>query len=663
MAIETDEKPQYRSATEMTLVRARAGLTQAFVGARRYARASAQFAAVLQEKVAAVVWPYIGPIARFLNETWPMRFIRRKLMRRIIASNLFGLIILLAGLTYLIQFNSWLIDAKIEHLRAQSHILAAAIASKASLADEQDEKADGQSSTYDPLRDNPFAALEFSIKPEVVVPLLPTLLEKSTNRGRVYDAGGVLIADSAQILMPGSIIPIAPGGRLTGAKPKTENNWTRITQWLMSSDLRVYKEIGRANGRFYPEVTEALEGKTTALMMLARRREKIVSVATPIVRGDQVRGVLLLSTAPGEIDDVQANELFAVLVLILVAASASLLASYLLARTVGEPVKQLSQYANAVTHDIKAAQELPKFDEREDEVGQLARSFSLMTRALYRRIEASEKFAADVAHELKNPLTAARSTAESLIYVKSDKQRDEFIEQIQVELKRLNRLISDVSDASRLDAELALDRFEPVNMAEIAEDLVRTFRDLAVAENRTVRTAIAPAASADAFVVSGQNGRLEQVLTNLLSNALSFTPEGGQVTVRLRRLGTTVQMSVEDEGTGIAQENIEKIFTRFYTYRPDASSSRGNNSGLGLAISREIVEAHDGQIWAENIWPAANQNSDKRAAISSAAADTKGGDRDGADDGTKPLGARFIVRLPALDAASGAKRGRLSGGR
>lgn len=646
MAIETDSKVRTKRATAAALGQFANRLQGGLSATRQQAARGTRTIGAGYQALSDTVSPFFAPIARFMRKSWLGRLISKSLLRRIVASNLLGLLILLAGLTYLIQFNSWLIDAKIEHLRAESHILSAAIASKASLAEDQDGRNGERNTTFDALRDDPFAALEFSIKPEIVVPLLPTLLEKSNNRGRVYDVNGVLIADSAQILRSGSIIPISPGGRITGKKPKTENIFTRMTQWLMNSDLRVYKEIGRANGRFYPEVKDALAGKTSALMMLARKRERIVSVATPIVRGDQVRGVLLLSSAPGEIDDVQANELFAVLFLVLGASAASLLASYLLARTVAEPVQQLSQYANEVTHDIKAAKELPRFDDREDEVGQLARSFTLMTRALYRRIEASEKFAADVAHELKNPLTAARSTAESLIYVKSDKQRDEFIEQIQVELKRLNKLISDVSDASRLDADLALQRFTPVNMTRVVEELVQTFRDLPASENRHIRTVISPTSGANAYVVQGQDGRLEQVLTNLLSNALSFTPEGGTVTVRLRRQGRRVVLRVDDQGPGIDAENIDKIFARFYTYRPTESSSRGNNSGLGLSISREIVEAHAGEIRAENIWPEGGE-----------------GASTGPDAQVSPLGARFVMWLPAADASSAGKRGRLSGGR
>ncbi len=678
MAIETDTDQARQSGAAARLSQARRGANAALNGVsrwfetgsgrplrvagagglsfvQRYGRKVRRAFRGAHDRIAAAIWPWVAPAARVIGKTLIMRIISRTLLRRIIASNLLGLMILLMGLTYLIQFNSWLIDAKIEHLRAQSHIIAAAIASKATpLQSGPDSVNDGTRdiTPYDPLQSDPFAAIEFSIQPDVVVPLLPSLLKGTNNRARVYDKNLVLIADSSRILTSGNIIPIRRSGRISDEKPKTKNIFTRMTQWMMGSDLAVYKEIGDASGRAYPEVREALAGRPSALMMLARKRQKIVSVAMPIDQGSDVQGVLLLSTAPGEIDDVQADELFAVLLMVFGATAAALLASYLLARTVAEPVRQLSKHANEVTRDIQAARDLPRFDDRDDEVGQLARSFALMTKALYRRIEASEKFAADVAHELKNPLTAARSTAESLIYAKTDAQRDELVEQIQIELKRLNRLISDVSNASRLDAELALQRFDPVDLVAVTTSLVETFRDMHGDEMKNVTLNIEGGADGqrrgDTFLIQGQEGRIEQVLTNLLSNAISFTPRGGSVHVTLRRRGDAIDMIVADEGPGIAADVLEKIFARFYTYRPTAQASRGNNSGLGLAISREIVEAHGGKIWAETI-PFSDD-------------DGAGAPRDGADGTARHgAGARFVVRLPAAGAVR--RGGRLDGGR
>ena len=376
-----------------------------------------------------------------------------------------------------------------------------------------------------------------------------------------------------------------------------------MREWFLGTDLKVYKDLRHANGQLYPEVRTALKGKTEALLLLTRSGKQIVSVATPIMLANKVQGVLLLSTRPGEVDEALEAERLGVFALAIIAFCAAMLASYVLARMVAGPMRELSEAAENITRDIKAAEELPRFGDREDEVGQLARSFRSMTTALYRRINASERFAADVAHELKNPLTAARSTAEAMAYAKTDEQRDMLVEQIQEELQRLNRLITDVSNASRMDAELALHSPEPVNLAEIAKAITETFQDIISDTGKKLELVYDTSAMASgAYVVSGHGGRLAQVLTNLIDNALSFSPDDGVVKVRVRRHGGQVELTVTDQGAGIEPDKLEQIFTRFYTYRPTELSSRGNNSGLGLSISSEIVQAHGGEIWAENLY-------------------------------------------------------------
>ena len=223
-------------------------------------------------------------------------------------------------------------------------------------------------------------------------------------------------------------------------------------------------------------------------------------------------------------------------------------------------MSRLSEAAQNVSQNIAARQELPDFSGRRDEVGQMGRAFRAMTAALYKRIEASEKFAADVAHELKNPLAAARSTAEALSYAKTEEDRTELMVQIQSELKRLNRLINDVSNASRLDAELARQHMQPLSVRTVLDSVNGIFRDLLSNDTRKMVLVIEPVASEAAYTISGNDGRLGQVLTNLVDNALSFSPEGGIVTVRARSLNNKVEIAVEDQGPGIPDDRLETIF-------------------------------------------------------------------------------------------------------
>ena len=353
--------------------------------------------------------------------------------------------------------------------------------------------------------------------------------------------------------------------------------------------------------------------------------------------------MLLLSTRPGEIDEVLSEERNLIIVLALTAFAATLLASLLLARTIAGPMRRLSEVAENVSRNISARHELPVLSHRADEVGQMATAFREMTASLYRRIEASERFAQDVAHELRNPLTAAGSTAQALAYAKSPGQQQELVKQIQEELKRLNKLITDVSNVSRLDAELALQETAPVDMRHVLNGVVEGFRYRSDDEQCRIVLDIAEVAnSTSAFVVQGHDARLGRVITNLIDNALSFSPPHGAVTVTARRVGAEIEIVVDDDGPGVPVDKLEAIFDRFYSDRPQTDRTVGKNSGLGLSISREIVNAYGGRIWASNRkLPAGEATSGQE-------------DHTALKDRRAPgvVGARFIVRLPAADAAA-----------
>jgi two-component system, OmpR family, sensor histidine kinase ChvG len=579
-----------------------------------------------------------GPIIRFVSKT---------LQRRIIFANLFGLAILLGGIFYLSQYHAWLIDAKRESLRDRGEIIAAGIAAKAEMDKEtgrivlDPDRLPEVAGSMIPFRDDGFAALQLSLAPERVTPILRKLMPATENtRARVYAQDGTLIVDTAQLLLRGQVARVDTG-TAPQERVKVKNSWTRFLAWLMRADLPVYREIGSANGTAYPEVRMALGGSTTPMLLVNEKGEQIVSVAVPIHYRKAVHGVLLLSTRPGEIDEVLSEERNVILALALIALAATLLASWLLARTIAGPMRRLSAAAENVRYNIRARSELPGFERRTDEVGQMATAFQEMTESLYRRIEASERFAQDVAHELKNPLTAARSTAESLAYAKSADEQQELVRQIQEELKRLNKLITDVANASRLDAELALQETEPVDVCLVLRGVVDIFQDMLSTDSRRIVLNIADVPhSPAAYVVLGHDARLGRVLTNLLDNALSFSPERGVVTVTARRVGPLVEITVDDCGPGIPPDKLDDVFRRFYSDRPQTDRTIGKNSGLGLSISREIVSAYGGQIWACN----------REAAPGDPAPDGEEQPDLKARRIPGVAGARFIVRLPASEA-------------
>ncbi len=555
----------------------------------------------------------------------PFRSASASLTRRILIANLVGLLVMIGGIYYLSHYQTWLVEAKKESLRTQGELIAAAIASDARIEQGNIEinldKANRPDRSRVPYRDDGFSSLQLSIRPERATPILRRLIQHTKNRARIYGRDGTLIVDTATLLTKGQLTrPAAEQGPVA----KTKNFWTRLTAVLIDKHLPVYKEIGNAKGTAYPEVRAALGGTATPLLLLDQDGEQIVSMAVPIRRANAVLGALLLSTRPGDIEKSLSQERWRIALLAVIALVATLVSSLLLARTVAEPIRRLSEAAEEVSRNINARAHLPDFAERNDEVGQLSRAFRSMTAALYRRIESSESFAADVAHELKNPLTAARSTAESLVYAKTPEQRDELVRQIQNELKRLNRLITDVSNASRLDAELARQAMVPTLITDVVDNVAKIFRDILSEDGRSVRVVLDQGVDRQTLKVTGHEGRMGQVITNLVDNAVSFSPADGVVVITVKQTPQHVDIVIDDEGPGIPEDRLAIIFDRFYTDRPQSEALRGKNSGLGLSISREIVIAHGGEIWAEN----------RRAAGSAAE--------------SRPVGARFTVRLPRL---------------
>ncbi|MDP9839288.1 two-component system sensor histidine kinase ChvG [Neorhizobium huautlense] len=549
------------------------------------------------------------------------------LTRRILFFNIAATVVLVAGILYLNQFREGLIDARVESLLTQGEIISAAVSASASVdtnsitidPEKLLELQAGQSITPVPNDED----LDFPIDPERVAPVLRRLISPTRTRARLFDADANLLLDSRHLYSRGQVLrfdlpPIE-------TEQQTWNEWlaSLFNRMLQPGNLPSYKEAPGGDGSIYPEVMNALTGVRGAVVRVTDRGELIVSVAVPVQRSRAVLGVLLLSTQAGDIDNIVHAERLAIMRVFGVATLVNILLSLLLSSTIANPLRRLSAAAIRVRRGAKQREEIPDFSARQDEIGNLSIALRDMTNALYDRIAAIESFAADVSHELKNPLTSLRSAVETLPLAKSEESKQRLTNIIFHDVRRLDRLISDISDASRLDAELARSDSAPIDMEALVSNLVdislqiRTGRkpveiDLTVDRKTDVKSE---------FTVSGHDLRLGQIVTNLIENARSFVPEkSGRIKVRLftNSKGRCI-VHVDDNGPGIQAEDIDRIFERFYTDRPEGESF-GQNSGLGLSISRQIAEAHGGTLRAENL------------------IDEKTG---------SPNGARFILSLPS----------------
>jgi two-component system, OmpR family, sensor histidine kinase ChvG len=548
------------------------------------------------------------------------------LTRRIVSLNLAGLVALVASILYLSQFRAGLIDARAQSLLVQAEIIAGAIAASATV--------ETNTITIDPDRlldlkpgesygvPDESSGLDFPINPERVAPVLRRLISPTKTRARIYGGDGGMILDSRNLYGRGDVLrfELPPP---TLEKPGFLERATIATRtWLNRGDLPLYRELGPENGKGYHEVVQALDGIKTSMVRVNDRGEVIVSVAVPVQRFRAVHGALMLSTQGDDIDQMVTAERLAILKVGGVASAVMIVLSLLLASTIAGPVRRLADGAERVRRRIQTRVEIPDFTRRRDEIGHLSGALRDMTNALYSRIEAIEMFAADVAHELKNPLTSLRSAVETLPLARNETSRARLLEVIEHDVKRLDRLISDISDASRLDAELQRQDMAPVNLRRLLNTLTSVANETRLGHDVAVEVRFEGRGSNDTFSVPGHDSRLGQVVSNLLSNAQSFSAAGGKVRIVCRRVRSEIEIMIDDDGPGIGEDALERIFERFYTDRPHQGF--GQNSGLGLSISKQIIEAHGGRIWAEN----------------------RPGPAD-ADGQPTVAGARFVVRLPA----------------
>lgn len=521
-------------------------------------------------------------------------------MLRIMAVNLIALMSIVGGIFYLTEFRQNLIDRRMDQLRVQAEILAGAIGEAATAGPE--------SSSIN----EPDARL-----------IIARLVGPSEIRARLFGIEGQLMVDSRFLAGSQSVVAeiLPPLGREKSLREKMLDQLNDLLDLVADRPMvPLYHESPTQQAGDYIEVLSALSGEPDRQIRALEGGPLLLSAAFPVQRFRRVLGALMVSADTSDIESIVRSEQIMILKVSAASLAATLLLSIFLASTIARPVRQLARAAERVRNGIGREKRLPRFD-RNDEIGDLSLALSDMTEALYRQIDAIDSFAADVAHELKNPLSSLRSAAESLSRTDKPDIRERLLAIIAEDVRRLDRLITDISDASRLDADLTRSRMEPLDLGLLVAMLVDANR---TREDCGQKTILFQEPKPGTMMVRGLESRLAQVIANLLENAISFSPDGGTIRLSLSRKGARLELLVEDEGPGLPEGAAQRIFERFYSERPEPEAF-GTHSGLGLSISKQIVEAHKGQISASN-----------RAA-------SPDGDTD-----TPPSGARFCVSLPRL---------------
>lgn len=497
---------------------------------------------------------------------------------RILAVNVLAPVILVGGLFYLDRYKNELIAQELESLRIRAEIMAAAV---------------GEGGVID----TGFAVPELS--PTAAKQMVRRLAQPARMRARLFDDQGNELADS-KILMAGATevivedLPEPDRGLFARGFRKIYNFITQSS--LADEGLPRYRESPHPKANDYPEVIQALNGDAAWAVRAMRGHRLQLTTAVPVQHYKQVLGAVMVSSSGDDI----AQSLFKVRLTIFQAFAFALTItiglSLYLAGTIARPIRRLAAAADRVRRGHGRRHTIPDLSKRGDEIGELSGALREMTETLWRRMDAVEAFAADVAHEIKNPLTSLRSAVETCARIQNPEQQRRLMSIIQDDVGRLDRLISDISDASRIDAELSRADTEPMSLCRMVEGLASIYRDTGAAEGVSVTV---ECLADDPLLVMGIESRLAQVLRNLISNALSFSPPQGHIVLRARREDGKVVASVEDEGPGIPANKLDAIFERFYTERP-AAEKFGTHSGLGLSISKQIAEAHGGKLSAAN---------------------------------------------------------------
>jgi two-component system sensor histidine kinase ChvG len=541
-----------------------------------------------------------GHVSSQVRRFWRRQGWHSTLTRRILLVNVLVLFIPILGLLHLDQYRQSLVASELESLRLQGRAFSLSLGSTAVVVDENGEE---------------------RLLPEMTRHLMRVLLADTGVRARVFAPAGELLADSFLLTGSGGLVQVIelPPPSNDSLFTELTTTYDRVVDWIPGmDDLPRYREAAIQLAEDYPEVGAALAGDSGGAVRADARGRLVLSVAVPVQRYRKVLGALMLSKGGDVVTKAVYARRLDILVVFAIALAATVLLSIYFASTLARPIRRLALAAVQVRYGKGRRFEIPDFTKREDEIGDLSGALREMTEALWSRLDAIEGFAADVAHEIKNPLTSLRSAVETVSRVEDPEQQRKLMSIILDDVQRLDRLISDISDASRLDAELSRAESETVDLRLLLETLVEVIGATVPETGPRIILALPELADQEAYMVPGIEGRLGQVFRNLINNAVTFSPPGGTIRVVAGRSPAGIEVRVEDNGPGLPEGKLEAVFERFYSERPSGEKF-GTHSGLGLSISRQIVEAHGGTLHAENrIDPVSR----------------------------KVKGARFVVRLP-----------------
>jgi two-component system sensor histidine kinase ChvG len=505
------------------------------------------------------------------------------LTRRILAVNIIALAIPVVGLLYLDNYRQNLIESELELLKTEAKLFSGALAASGVVTGPLGEE---------------------RLLPETTRQTVRRLVDVSQTRARLFSPDGSMIADSFLLSGPGGVVEMQPLAPLEADDSFLWRAIVRAYDWIAEllpngAPLPRYSESSVQSAQDYGEVQKALAGETATAVRDAGGGRLVLSVAVPVQRYRQVLGSLFLTKPGDSIEATLRDTRLTVLGVFGIALSVTVLLSLYLASTIAWPIHRLAEAADRVRRAKGRQVKIPDLSRRKDEIGDLSGALRDMTQAVWKRMDAIERFAADVSHEIKNPLTSLRSAVETVARIDDPAQQRRLMTIILDDVQRLNRLITDISDASRVDAEMSRADAEPVSMRELLTAIGDIYAATATADGDAPRIEVM-AREGDSLMVLGMEGRLGQVLRNLVTNAVSFSPPGGVITLTSWREHSRVLVTVEDNGPGIPPDKLKAIFERFYSERPEGEKF-GTHSGLGLSISHQIVDAHGGTLTADNM--------------------------------------------------------------